>query len=111
MRSPLVTTLLMSLLAMPIVHAGEPAPEAQKPAKPATTEKTLEQKIADAKKAGYRIVDREGTTMYCRTRMKTGSRVQKETECLTEAEIEYIGEASRRGLADMARQPPPPQGK
>jgi hypothetical protein len=120
MRKTIVATLLISLGALQAVQASEPAQEpqksteqsAEKPAdKPAAAPKTLEQKIADAKKAGYRIVDREGTTMYCRTRLKTGSRVVKETECLTEAELEYLGDASRRGLADMARQAPPPQGK
>ncbi len=120
MRITLVATLLIGLGALQVVQASEtaPAPQAaaqqpaEKPAdKPAAAGKTLEQKIAEAKKAGYRIVDREGTTMFCRTRLKTGSRVVKETECLTEAEIEMVGDASRRGLADMARQRPPPQGK
>ena len=107
MRKLLTAALLVGLVTLPAVHADEPKPAAP----PAAAEKTLEQKIADAKKAGYRIVDRDGATMYCRTRMKTGSRVVKETECVTEAELETLGEASRRGLADMARQRPPPQGK
>ena len=108
MRNMLTAALLVGLVTLPAVQADEPKPAAPPPA---AAEKTLEQKIADAKKAGYRIVDRDGATMYCRTRMKTGSRVVKETECVTEAELETLGEASRRGLADMARQRPPPQGK
>ncbi len=107
MRNMLIAAALLGIFTLPAVQAEEPKPAAP----PVAAEKTLEQKIADAKKAGYRIVDRDGTTMYCRTRMKTGSRVQKETECLTEAELEMVGDASRRGLADMARQRPPPQGK
>lgn len=114
MRTLLLTALLLGAAAAqagdPPAPAPSPATEAKpEPAKPA--EKTLEQKIAEAKKAGYKLVDQNGTQLYCRERRKTGSRLEKETECLTERQIEQLGDLSRRGLADITRQQPPPQGR
>lgn len=108
MRPRLLPLLL--LCAAATAQASDPAPPTDKSA-PKPAEKTLEQKIADAKKAGFKLVDRNGTQLYCRERRKTGSRLEKETECLTEREIETLGDFSRRGLADITRQQPPPQGR
>ena len=98
------SVLSLSMLAT----SAADTPSAQTKAEP---KKTLVQRIAEAKKSGYTLVNREGTVLFCRTRLKTGSRLVRETECLTEDEIDMLGDASRRGLADITREQPPPQGK
>src|SRR5688500_15206669 len=42
--------------------------------------------LAEAQKLGYKIVNEDGKTMYCRETPKLGSHVKKERTCLTEAE-------------------------
>ena len=37
--------------------------------------------------AGYKIVNKDGEKLYCRTDPITGSRLQTHTQCLTEQEL------------------------
>jgi hypothetical protein len=84
---------------------AEPAPAVAAP-KPAAKEMTLD----EARKAGYKIVNENGKTVYCRDQMKTGSRVRRDTICMTAQEIEAAREASQRNLDQMQRAIPPPHG-
>ena len=67
-------------------------------------------RLAEARKMGYRIVTQDGVDMYCRTDLKTGSRVQRETVCLTRKEIDELREQTQNGLANTMRALPPPAG-
>jgi pyruvate dehydrogenase E2 component (dihydrolipoamide acetyltransferase) len=82
--------------------AAAPATSAVAKAEPTT--------VQEAQKAGYKIVTKNGKTVYCREQPKTGTRVRTETICLTAEEIEAAREASRRNLDQMQRAVPPPQG-
>jgi hypothetical protein len=84
-------------------------PTATAPTAAAKTEKQA-MTLEEARSAGYKIVDQNGTTVYCRDQLKTGSHVRKETICLTRQELEAAREASRRNLDQMQRITPPPQG-
>ena len=66
--------------------------------------------VQQAQKAGYKIVSENGKTVYCREQLKTGSRLRKETICLTAEELEAAREASRRNMDQMQRAIPPPHG-
>ncbi len=46
-----------------------------------------------AQKAGYRMVNENGQTLYCKRRPKTGSHLRQETQCLTEEEWRDMQEA------------------
>ena len=94
------TCLLGISLAMLGVVAGcagypEQAGPAAAPAAPAATAKgpatrqvpvTLAN-VAEVQRAGYKIVNKDGQKLYCRTDPITGSRVQTHTQCLTEQEL------------------------
>ena len=43
--------------------------------------------VAEVQRAGYKIVNKDGQKLYCRTDPITGSRVQTHTQCLTEQEL------------------------
>jgi len=66
--------------------------------------------IAEAQKAGYRIVDQDGKRMYCRRDKNTGSHVRATTTCLTEDEWRAAAELSQRGVEAMSRRPNLPKG-
>ena len=63
-----------------------------------------------AKKLGYTLVKIDGQDMYCRTSVKTGSRLQKETVCLTAADIDILRQQTRERLSNPNMQARPPQG-
>lgn len=67
--------------------------------------------IVDAQKAGYKVVNENGKTLYCKKDLNTGSHVRTTTTCLTEQEWTAMIDASRRGVEAMTRNRPPKQGK
>jgi hypothetical protein len=73
------------------------------PAKPSET-------LQEARLAGYKIVNENGETVYCREQLMTGSHMRKEIICLTKAELEIAREASRRNQEQMQKRVPPPRG-
>jgi hypothetical protein len=115
MRIPLVG--LMFVLAAGCASQSEKAPPPAAPAvaartAPAATSATTAPKtVQEAQKAGYKIVNQNGKTVYCREQMKTGSHVRTETICLTAEELDAAREASRRNLDQMQKPIPPPQGR
>ena len=89
---------------------GQPIPASQ-PAERERQVKVDATNIVEVQKAGYKIVDEGGKTLYCRRDLNTGSHLRKTTTCLTEAELNEALERSKRGVEDMARhQLPPHQG-
>jgi len=84
----------------------------QPPAAPAVpsppTDANLTKLIAEAKAKGYRLVNQNGQTMYCRTDLKTGSHLQKEITCLSEADLASLHDRTADGLRIMEQQQHPP---
>ncbi len=65
------------------------------------------EKLANAKKMGFTPVNKNGEVLYCRNDLKTGSRVERETVCMTLAEIDALREQSRQQMGDFARRTAP----
>jgi hypothetical protein len=86
---------------------------ASKPAEPPVTRevKLDASNVAEAQAAGYKIVNENGKTLFCRKELQTGSHVRYRTSCLTEQEWKQAAEAGQATVRDMARRVPPPQGK
>jgi len=91
--------------------ASKPAEQAPAPAAATKQVKLDSSNIAEAQAAGYKIVNENGKTLFCRKELQTGSHVQYRTSCLTEAEWKQMAENGRATVQDMARRVPPPQGK
>jgi hypothetical protein len=67
--------------------------------------------IQALQKAGYKLVNENGQTLYCRTDKKTGSRIRTTTTCLTEEELRALNTATRATMGDIQRAVPPPSGR
>ncbi len=83
------------------------APAAPPSAPPATPA----QKLAEARKLGYTIVNENGETLYCRKEPRVGSHLITDTTCLTEAQIEDLRRRTQEAMRTFQYQMPPPQGK
>src|SRR5262245_35043515 len=51
--------------------------------------------VVEAQAAGYRIVNKQGQTLYCRKEYLTGSRLKTTTSCLTAAQWSELSARSR----------------
>jgi hypothetical protein len=63
------------------------------------------------KKAGYKIVNENGQTLYCRKDISTGSHLKKTTTCLTERELAQLRDSTRREVEYMQKRNPPRQDR
>jgi hypothetical protein len=61
--------------------------------------------IAEAQAAGYRIVNKDGQTLYCRKEFLTGSRLKTRTSCLTAAQWATMNESARSFVRDTMSRP------
>lgn len=68
---------------------------------------TDEQRLSEAKKAGFKLVNTNGELLFCRTDPKIGSHVQKETTCLTAKQLDDLHDQTRLGLSQRIANPPP----
>jgi hypothetical protein len=84
-------------------------------AAPVRADGTLDAKrLADAKRAGYSLVNTNGEILYCRTDTKIGTHIQKNTDtsCLTAAQLDAQQAANRNTLQNLpgAMSATPPKG-
>jgi len=102
-------TLISCVLAACVLAACASKPAAEPP----TTKqvKVDGSNVAEAQAAGYKIVNENGKTLFCRKELETGSHVRYRTSCLTEAEWKQMAESAKASVQDMSRRVPPPQGK
>lgn len=70
---------------------------------PAQGSTQLEATVEKARKLGFRIVDRDGETVYCHTTTATGSHLTKRTICLTEEQWQDVSTNSARGMERQQR--------
>jgi hypothetical protein len=74
---------------------------AQLQAAPTRADGTLDPKqLAEAKKAGYSLVNTNGEVLYCRTDVKLGTHIRKNTDtvCLTAQQMIAMHEQTRQSL-------------
>ena len=100
--------LLVAMFCLLAACASQPGTPA--PAKAAAATTNPVSTVQEARKAGYKIVNTEGKTLYCKEQLKTGSHMRKETICLTEQELLAAREASQRNMEQMQKRMPPPHG-
>ena len=70
---------------------------------PAQGADQLAANLSKARKLGYRIVDKNGETVYCHDSVATGSHLNKRTICLTEKQWENVSTNAARGMERMQR--------
>ena len=66
--------------------------------------------VMQAQAAGYRIVNKSGTELLCKTEDVLNSRLRKKVRCLTAAEYEHERRAAGDALAELSRQTRGPVG-
>ena len=95
----------MRMLITALVAAGLIAGCASKPAEPPVTKrvKVDASNIAEAQKAGYKVVNQNGKELYCKKEFLTGSRLNSKTTCLTASEWTQLNESSGKVVRDMGR--------
>jgi hypothetical protein len=91
----------------PTGSSVQPAPPVLAPSEG----ETRAQRQAQAKAMGYTLVNQDGEDMYCRTSVQTGSRLKKETVCLTASDMGILREATRQTFSSPTLQMPPRQGR
>ena len=103
--SSLVAAVVMSLGAC----AG--SPPVQQPAKvvPTPTDVSLDE-INAAIDNGVKLQNEKGEEMVCRKEAKTGSRLARETVCMTKAEWTKVAEESQRATQKTMRLGKVPHG-
>ncbi len=75
--------------------AGTPAAKA--PA--AATDRDLDaQRVAEAMRHGYKVVNTDGEVLYCRSDFATGSHIQKNTVCLTAQQLDDLDQRNQQML-------------
>jgi hypothetical protein len=110
MRIPLSLVMCTLAVAGCAGKASAPPPQAstyvspsgeQLQAAPTRADGTLDPKLlAEAKKAGYSLVNTNGEVLYCRSDVKLGTHIRKNTDtvCLTAQEIIAMHEQTRQSL-------------
>jgi hypothetical protein len=61
--------------------------------------------IREAAKRGYKIVNQDGQTLYCREETKTGSRVHSTVTCLNAQQLRALQQNSQRNVEQLQRTP------
>jgi hypothetical protein len=121
----LLLPLSLSLLVAACASAPRPGAAPAAPAAPATAtapaaattprfvapvNKLTGDQIVALQKQGYKLVDSNGTPLFCLTENKTGSRLQKDNICMTEQEMVMLHERTQRDLENVERQVHAAQG-
>src|SRR5665213_3071445 len=99
---------LILIATIAVAGCATPAP-APKPT--VTREVRIDNKnVEEVQHAGYKIVNKDGVKLFCRTDTPTGTRVQTRTTCLTEREMMEQQEALREGMERLEKIPQGPKG-
>jgi hypothetical protein len=104
-------TLKLTLVAASLVLLGACAAKPTEPDKvvPPPTDVTLDE-INIAIENGVRLQNEKGEEMICRREAKTGSRLARETICMTKAEWLRVSEESQRQTKKTMRAGKIPHG-
>lgn len=97
-------TFKLTLFAAGILLLGACASKPEQPAKvvPAPTDVTLEE-LNVAIENGVKLQNEKGEEMICRREAKVGSRLARETICMTKAEWLRVSEESQRATKKSIR--------
>lgn len=98
-----MTRMFVCVLAALIAGCASKAPETRQVPIDASN-------VAEVQRAGYKLVNKDGEKLYCRTDNVTGSRVRTRTQCLTEQELFDQINDTQRTMSWMNRNSPGPNG-
>ena len=59
--------------------------------------------LDEAMKLGYKVVNEQGKTMYCRESRQLGSHLKKNRECVTEEDLAAARDANQRNFEGMKK--------
>jgi hypothetical protein len=68
-------------------------------------------RLVNAKKEGFTVINKDGETLFCKTWDKTGSRVLKDTQCLTAQQLDLWHEQTQQAMQEYLRTNAPVQGR
>jgi hypothetical protein len=103
-------TLLSILLLAGCASGGEEKVTSEKVSSASREVPIDSSNIVDAQRAGYKVVNEDGKTLYCKRNLNTGSHLRYTTSCLTEEEWRDLADTSQRGVDSMRRDVHPPNG-
>jgi hypothetical protein len=106
-----VKTFKLTLIAASIALLGACATKPEEPAKvvPPPTDVTLDE-LNTAIENGVKLQNEKGEEMICRREAKIGSRLARETICMTKAEWLRVSEESQRATKKSIRAGKIPHG-
>ena len=68
-------------------------------------------RLVDAKKAGFTVINKDGEPLFCRTEPVLGSRIEKQTTCMTAKQMDDIHAQTQQGMQQYMRTNAPVSGK
>jgi hypothetical protein len=60
--------------------------------------------VVDVQRAGYKIVNKDGQTLYCRRELATGTHINNQTTCLTAEQLAQQMSDAQQGLERVQQQ-------
>jgi hypothetical protein len=60
-------------------------------------------RLVNAKKLGFKVINKDGEQLYCRTWDRLGSRVLKDTQCLTADQLDQWHEQTMQAMQEYLR--------
>jgi len=85
--------------------ASQPTNLTPQPGQTAADVELEKQHLAEAIKYGYKVVNKDGETLYCRSDWATGSHIQKSTVCLTAQQLDDLNQRNDRDYSIPNRSP------
>jgi hypothetical protein len=68
-------------------------------------------RLVQAKKEGFRVVNKDGEELFCRTELRTGSHAVRDTTCLTAKQIDDMQARTQADLQNYLKPNTPPTGR
>ncbi len=104
-----------AVVVRPAIAAQPAAVVAATPATAAAQPETHKVKVdasnvVEVQQAGYKLVNKNGEPLYCRTDPITGSRIQTKTVCLTERELHTQMNATQQSMGQVSAHQVGPSG-
>lgn len=91
MRATFLTIVLL-------IAACAETPAAKAPAGALSEHDLDAQRVAEARKHGYKLTNTEGEVLYCRSDFATASRIQRNTVCLTAQQLDDLDQRNQQML-------------
>ena len=108
-RRPAIAAAVVAGVLLAACAGTPPQAEVQRPAAPARAAAAAQAGTPAAATAsatkypGYKLVVRDGQTLYCSTSRTLGSWIKTDTVCMTEQELINAREQNQRSMMDISQ--------